>query len=237
MQTQALVPLALLGLVATLASACRFGEASFESTLEGRRFDPSGTVFSYEDERDQDLDIDDNPRVVVVMVWPIFDPASDLNDLAGVDLANLAHELWLRDGLALVFHRSSDVAVDATFTTTGLDGEPGAGGMAAQLHLAPEALDADSTYADIVPLASSRTATVTITDETLGRDGALVAGEVALRFERQDSDPGDAIEGELRGTFSAPVVAERIAERNLAILDVQRSLGLPLPPRATGEAP
>lgn len=227
-----------LVLASAFASACRVGEASFDSTLEGRGFDPSGTVFSTFDERDETLDLDQNPRVVVAMTWVIFDPRSDLNDLEGSDLADLTHELELRDALALVFERLSDVETGATFTSTSVGGrEPGTGPLSVRLHLAPEQLHAGSTYADLAPLASARTTTVTITDESLGSDDARVAGEVTIKFERQEGDVGTAVEGELSGRFVAPFVGERIAEHNLALLDVEDTLGLPLGPRVAVESP
>lgn len=224
--------------VLALAGACRFGDARFESTLDGRAFEPTGTVFGYTDARDGALDEDDNPRVVVALTWVVFDPRSDLDALDGRSLADLTHELALRDALALVFDRLSDVQDGAEFTSVALGQEEQVGGtVSARLHLAPEPLDAQSTYADLVPLASRRTTRVTITDETLGGDNPSISGDVVINFERQERDAGNAHEGELRGSFVAPIVEERVAEHNLALLDVEDALGLPLGPRALEDAP
>lgn len=228
--------------VALLGSAgCRFGEAHFDSTLPGRSFDPAGTVLTYEDEHDDALVIDDNPRVVVAMTWIIFDPNGDLNDLEGSALADYSHELKLRDALALVFDELGDIEAGATFESIVIGGEEsGPGGFTARVHLAPERLDADSTYAGVVPIASKRTTKVEITAANLVEGSPALAGDVTITFERTEDDPGEAREGAFTGSFLAPLAEERTAEQNLGLLDVEDVLGLPLPPRPeppAGDAP
>jgi hypothetical protein len=227
--------LPLLALV--FCTGCRFGEARFESNVQGRSFDPSGTSFSYLDAHDDALTADDNPRVVVALTWIIFDPRGDLNDLEGSALEDYSHELKLRDALALVFDAQGDVTEAATFKSVVVNGEEqGDGELTARIHLAPERLDDKSTYADLVPLASKRTTDVTITAATFADAAPVVAGDVSITFERVDgSDAGDARTGTFTGTFQAPLVEERNAEQNLALLAVTDVLGLPLGPRA--EAP
>lgn len=224
----------LAGTLAALvgSSGCRFGEARFESTLPGRDFDPAGTVFTYKDAHDDELVEDPSPRVVVPMTWIIFDPRGDLNDLEGSALADYSHELKLRDALALVFDRLGDIETSATFESVVIgDEEIGPGAFTTRVHLAPERLDASSTYDGVVPLASKRTTTVTITADHLAEASAALAGDITIAFERTEDDPDEAREGSFTGSFQAPLVDERAAEQNLGLLDVQDVLGLPLPPR------
>lgn len=224
-------PLLLLALLAS-STACRFGEARFESTLTGRAFDPAGTVFSYIDQHNDDLVSEDNPRVVVASTWIIFDPKGDLNDLEGSALADYSHELKLRDALSLVFDQQSTLAADATFKSVVRGGaERGNGEMLTNIHLAPERLDGSSTYQDIIPLASERTVDVTITAATFAEADPAIAGDISISYARTEDDPGTVREGVFFGTFTAPVVVERTAEQNLALLDVNDVLGLPLAPR------
>lgn len=235
-----LAPLAATLCASALAGGCRFGEATFDSTVPGRTFEPGGTVFAYLDERADDLTADltedNDPRLVVVMTWILFDPNGDLNELEGSALADYAHELKLRDALALVFDRVSALEDKATFSTTLASGvEKGA--LSSRVHLAPEPLTRTSTYADVEPLASRRTTDVTVTADLLGESSPTLAADVTIQYERAESDRGTAREGSFTGRFTAPLVEERVAEQNLALLDVESILGLPLPPRVGGGAP
>lgn len=228
-------PLILLALLAV--TGCRFGEARFESSLEGRGFDPSGTTFLYLDERDQNLVAEEDPRVAVVSTWIIFDPTGDLNDLEGSDLEDYSHEVALRDALALVFDKQSEVLeAGAAFKSVVLNGEEqGDGKMLSRVHLSPERLDAASTYSNVIPLASQRTVDVTVTGETFDTENPVLSLDVTVSFARTESDPGNVREGQFTGSLNAPLVSERTAEHNLALLDVEEELGLPLAPRPPSE--
>lgn len=228
----------LLSFFALLATGCRFGEARFESSLDGRAFDPSGTTFLYVDERDANLVVEEDPRVAVASTWIIFDPNGDLNDLEGSALEDYAHEVALRDALSLVFDKQSDVLeVGATFKSVQQNGEErGDGRMLSRVHLAPERLDGASTYSGVIPLASERTVDVTITGETFDTANPVLSADVTVTFARTESDPGNVREGQFTGALNAPLVSERTAEHNLALLGVENVLGLPLAPRPPAES-
>lgn len=226
----------LLSMVAVLvwSSACRFGDARFESTFEGRGFDPGGTVFSYVDGHDDNLVEEGDPRVVLVMTWIVFDPTRELNDIDGAALASMAHEMEVRDALAVTFDRQGAVDAGERFSVI-IDGDVQTSERALQasLHLAPERLDERSSYAAFEPLASRRTVKVDVETASFGDAAAILAGTMEIDFETVDGrDPGDAVEGVFHGEFHAPVVPERTAESNLALLGASRLLGVPLPPRA-----
>jgi hypothetical protein len=228
-------PLLLLTLFAV--TGCRFGEARFESSVQGRPFDPSGTTFLYVDQRDANLVVEEDPRVAVVSTWIIFDPNSDLNDLEGSQLEDYSHEVALRDALALVFDKQSEVLeVGAAFKSVQVNGEErGDGRMLSRVHLSPERLTGASTYDDVIPLASERTVDVTITGETFDTANPVLSADVTITFARTDSDPGNVRDGQFTGSFNAPLVGERAAEHNLSLLEVDGVLGLPLAPRVIEE--
>jgi hypothetical protein len=225
-----MAPVLALGALAggTLLTGCRVGSATFTSTVPGVVFEPNGTVFSYLDAHDQNLVEDDNPPVVVVMTWIVFDPAGDLNDVDGGSLEDMRHELELRDAVSLVFDEQKDVDPGEGFTAV-LEGNEvvDTDGVSAHVHFAPERLSSSSTYADIKPLASRRTVKVAIEQASFSEGSAVVAGTLAIELKATGQDPGAALEGRIEGTFTAPVVSERTAEQNLAILDVHPLLGVP----------
>lgn len=231
---RALRPVLVASLVAAsvVLGGCRFGQASFTGTLSARTFDPGGTVFSYVDEHDAALLVDEDPRVAVAMTWVVFDPQADLSDVEGSELADISHEMVLRDALALEFAAQSDVSAGEGFESVLVGGaEQGDGRMTARVHLAPDRLSGSSSYADVVPLASRRTTTVEL-DVADFADLRELRGTVTIAFARTDNDPGDAIEGSFTGAFYAPVVEERVAEQNLALLQGNDVIGLPLAPRS-----
>jgi hypothetical protein len=238
----------LMALVALLAvagaSGCRFGEAAFTSTFDDAAFDPGGTVFSTLDAHDANLVEDTDPRVAVAMTWVVFDAQGDLSDLDGAALASMAHEMSLRDALTISFDHQGVVDEGAQFSVvregdtvvaTG-DGDDVLGGVDFRLHLAPERLEASSTYAGLKPFGSRRTLEVTIDDADFGDAAPVVAGSVTLTFEAiAGRDAGNAREGRFEGTFRAPLVGEASAEKNAALLagavDGDGVLALPLPAR------
>lgn len=215
--------------VALAGAGCRFGAASFDGTLVDRPFEPNGTVFSYVDARDASLAEDEaDPPVAVAATWLVFDPASDLSDLEGAELASYAHELRLRDALSLVFARRSDVELGATFeSVVEAEEELGDGALRADVHLAPERLDASKTYAAYVPFAGRREVRVEI-DEADFDNTRSIAGRISVEYARAAGDPTDVKEGSVDGTFRAPLVDERVAERNLSLLQTRDVIGLPL---------
>lgn len=246
-RARALAPLLAPSLlVAMLGTGCRFGEASFSTTFDDVGFDPGGTVFSMLDARDANLVEDADPRVAVAMTWVVFDAQGDLSDLDGAALAGMAHEMSLRDALTLVFDRQGAVDEGARFVVVregddvvaSGDGDALAG-LDFALHLAPERLDASSTFADIAPFGSRRTLDLTIDVASFADAAPVIAGTLRLTFDAiEGRDPGNAREGTFTGAFRAPLVGEVVAEKNAALLqgalDGDGVLALPLPPR--GEA-
>ncbi|HEY1098532.1 MAG TPA: hypothetical protein VGF99_06375 [Myxococcota bacterium] len=239
MRCRHLLPLLALSLSSTIG--CRFGEAAFTTDIDRLTFDPAGTAFSYLDEHDANLEVDTDPRVAVALTWIAFDPASDLSDKDGASLAQMAHEMELRDALSIVFSHQSAVEPEAELSVTKegddvVDGSNGGADLDFHIHFAPERLYADSSYEELVPLGSRRTLTITIDHAGFTDSVPLVAGAVSIDIEAVDGvDIGKAREGTITGTFFAPLVVERTAEKNLALLDAAANLDvlpLPLPARS-----
>lgn len=227
---------ALFGLAA-LTTGCRFGEAYFTSTfddVDDVGFDAGGTVFSYVDARDAGLAETADPPVAIAMTWIVFDPTSDLSNVDGASLFGMAHEMSVRDALAIVFPRQGALDGGESFSVTVegdevVDGGDGDDDVGFALHLAPERLDASSVYADVIPFGSRRTLEVQLDEVSFGDADAGLSGALTLTFDTVEGrDPGVARKGTIEGTFRAPLVAERTAEKNLALLQGQAAV-LPLP--------
>ena len=233
--------LVALVLVASLAPAagCQWGSAGFVGDLAGDTFDPAGTVFSYVDRRDDNLVEDDRPRAVVFMTWLIFNPAGDLNDLEGAELEDYRHEMKLRDALAIVFDDAAVLAPGDRYESNIVGGEEQSDdGVEVRLHFAPERLNAFTTYDAFTPYGSERQAVVRLNTVGLQPPVSAIDGTVDITISLGDDDPEGARTGTLQGTFSAPLVDERVAEHNLALLESEPLLGVPLAPRpVTVEAP
>jgi hypothetical protein len=58
-----------------------------------------------------------------------------------------------------------------------------------------------------------------------------VSGQITIDISASENDPSDSLTGRLEGSFSAPLVEERLTEHNLSLLSVDSVLGLPLPAR------
>lgn len=223
------------GALAVLSlTGCRFGSAGFSGDFDGRAFDPGGTVFAYVDEHDDALATEARPRVAIVMTWIVFDPGADLNDFSGSELEDMKHEAELRDAFALVFDDQGDITSGASFESIREgDTELGDGGLSARIHLSPERLGSTSNYADFQPFASRAEVDVAIENASFTDGfGKEIRGSATVQLSRTDRDAGDAREGAVTGTFVAPLVEERVAEQNLALLGLDALLGVPLPPRA-----
>lgn len=241
MRARRLLFLAVPAVLSVLVSGCRFGEAVFTTDIDQLTFDPGGTVFSYLDEHDAALEVDTDPRVAVAMTWIVFDPSSDISDRDGATLAAMAHEMELRDALTIVFSRQGTVDNKATFSVTKEGDDVVAGSGAGDeidfhLHLAPERLSSSSSYQELLPLGSRQTLEVTIDAANFNDAAPVIVGSVKLTVETVTGrDIGKARKGVIEGTFVAPLVAERTAEKNLAVLDAAANLdvlGLPLPARS-----
>ncbi len=224
-----------LGLLSTVG--CRFGEARFDTSFDDVGFDPGGTVFSYVDARDAALaeDEDLDPPVAVAMTWIVFDAASDLSDFDGASLFAMAHEMSQRDALAIIFSRQGSLDAGEQFSVTKLGDEIVDGdGVDFALHLTPERLDANSTYAEVRPFGSRQTLEVTIDAVSFDDADAGISGSVELSFEGvEGTDIGAARKGSFTGTFRAPLVVEPTAEKNLALLQKNVPV-LPLPLEGRG---
>ena len=215
-----------------VSSGCRFGEAHFDGSIQGRTFDPTGTVFAYVDAHDDNLVEDRRPRVAVAMTWIAFNPAGDLNDLDGAALEGYGHELRLRDTLSLVFDDQGALKAGDMIESE-RDGDVASAnqGFTAIVHLAPERLDGNSRFDDFKPFGGKRKTTVTLTTVDFLSDTQVLAGDIDIDFQTSASDPSVTRQGSYKGTFRAPLVPERTAESNLALLDVEDVMGLPLGPR------
>lgn len=219
----------LLLLLAISAAGCS-GSVQFDGSLGGKPFAPVGTVFAYFDETDDNFRRISDPPLIIAMTWLTFDPRSDLGARSGAELANMRHELALRDAASFIVPQQSLAVPAATFSEETIAGVVQEGStMRATLQFAPDPLNGSSSYLDLPPLASQRTIALNI-DSIERIVGGTVSGDLNIAFASVGSEAlqGPIRVGSLRGVFNAPIVEEKLAERNLALLGTRPLLGIPL---------
>ena len=142
----------------------------------------------------------------------------------------------LRDALAIVFDDAAALAPGDRFESSIVGGvEQATDGIEVRLHFAPERLNALTTYADFKPFGSEREAVVRLDTVGLQPPVSSLDGSIDITVRASENDPEGVLTGSLQGTFTAPLVDERIAEHNLALLQAEPMLGLPLAPREPTE--
>ena len=208
-----------LALVALLGG-CQFGEASFEKDPESQKaFSPNGTVFAYVDAYDDDLKLRANPRMHIIMSWLVFNPNDDLSTLPGSRLEDMRHEIQLRDLMTMHFYPNTEATkgstlesvLDETFIVS--DGR-----FIAHVQPAPELLDESANFDDYVPMGSLRSVEISIDESGFVPNQSVVSGRLAIDIQRTVSDPDEAITRTWTGAFAAPIIEERLAEKNVEIL-------------------
>ena len=201
-------------------SACQFGEASFEKDPNSQKsFSPNGTVFAYVDAYDEDLKIRENPCMHIIMSWLVFNPNDDLASLPGSRLEDMRHEIQLRDLMTMHFFPNTEATKGSQLesvleeSTVLSDGR-----FLAHVMPEPEILDQSATFDDFVPMGSLRSVEISIDDAGFTPNQSTISGRLAIDIQRTINDPEDALIRTWSGAFAAPVIEERLAEKNVAIL-------------------
>ena len=221
-----------------VATGCGVGSASFTGSVGERSFAPVGTVFTFVDalEPAPELKGRDKRRVVLAMTFAAFDPALDQEQLAATELADLTHAIDINDWLSLRWEDQRELQAGAAYDDVLLAGEQDgryadsdataegrSQGFSARFALAREALQPGASYTDYKPFATRARVTVHVESLDLEVDRE-VAGTLAIKVERVDSDPADARVGAVEGEFRARVIGERIAEKNFETLQLYNLL-------------
>ncbi|MBN2360588.1 MAG: hypothetical protein JXR83_14120 [Deltaproteobacteria bacterium] len=228
-----------LALAAVAVTAgCGFGEVAFSGDFGGRPFRPDGTAFGFVDalERVPELKPRDRQRAIAVATFAAFDPTVDQEQLPGNDLVDLRHAIAVSDWFSFWWRDRQQVVAGSSFTDVVLIGDSDgryedsdstatgrSDGFQARFAVAREELGAGASYADYRPFGTRAVVTVHLTEASLDVGGRL-RGSATFRIERLDSDPADAATGSVGGEFSAPIVGERIAEKNFETLDLYNQL-------------
>lgn len=227
--------------VAFGVGACGVGNAGFSGQIGEQGFAPTGTVFAFSDalKPAPDLSGRDDVRLNVVLTYAAFDPSQDLQFKSGAELADLQHSIEISDWLSLSWKDRDKLGADTRFTDVLLaadsDGrfsesddtaEARSDGFSARFGLARSPLNPGASYADYQPFASRALVTVDLQEAQLDPGGVL-SGEMTIKIERSGDDPAEAKTGEIKGQFSAQVIAERVAEKNCATLDLYKLMQVP----------
>lgn len=219
--------LALLGLWMIALTGCQFGEAHFETDPSSQKsFKPTGTVFAYVDAHDPQLQTRDNPRLHIVMSWLVFNPNDDLSTIQGSRLEDMRHEIQLRDLMTMHFYPSTEATkgsqLESILSQTDVLSD---GRFIAHVLPAPDILDEDDSFNNYAPLGSLRSVEISIDDAGFNPNQSIVTGRLTIDIQPDIADPENALSRVWTGAFSAPVIEERLAEKNISILGLTEYVG------------
>ena len=79
----------------------------------------------------------------------------------------------------------------------------------------PEILDQSANFDDFVPMGSLRSVEISIDDAGFTPNQSTISGRLAIDIQRTINDPEDATIRTWSGAFAAPVIEERLAEKNV----------------------
>jgi hypothetical protein len=201
-------------------SGCQFGEAHFESDPSSQKsFRPTGTVFAYIDAHDPQLQIRDNPRLHIIMSWLVFNPNDDLSTIQGSRLEDMRHEILLRDLMTMHFYPSTEATKGSQLESIVSHADILSDGrFVAHVLPAPEILDEDDSFNNYAPLGSLRSVEISIDAAGFNPNQSIVTGRLTIDIQPDIADPENALSRVWTGAFSAPVIEERLAEKNISIL-------------------
>lgn len=215
-------------------AGCGYGDVAFSGDFGGRAFRPDGTAFGLVDalERPPELKPRDAARVIAVASFAAFDPTTDQEQLPGSELTDLRHAIEVSDWFSFWWRDRQQVVAGSSFTDVVLIGDSDgryvdsdstatgrSDGFQARFGVARESLSASASYADYRPLGTRAVITCQLTEANLDV-GGLLRGSATFKVERLDSDPADAATGSVSGEFRAPIVGERIGEKNFETLEL-----------------
>ena len=220
MKRSSLYRLATLALMISTLTACQFGEAHFEADPDSQKsFQPTGTVFAYVDAHDPQLQTRSNPRLHIVMSWLVFNPNDDLSTISGSQLEDMRHEIQLRDLMTMHFYPSTEATKGSQLESILSNAEILSDGrFVAHVLPAPDVLNENDSYNNFEPLGSLRSVEISIDDAGFNPNQSIVTGRLTIDITPDIADPQNAVSRVWTGSFSAPVIEERLAEKNISIL-------------------
>jgi hypothetical protein len=210
----------IFGLWIITVSGCQFGEAHFDADPSSQKsFQPTGTVFAYVDAHDPQLQVRDNPRMHIIMSWLVFNPNDDLSTIPGSRLEDMRHEIKLRDLMTMHFFPSTEATKGSQLESILSHADILSDGrFIAHVLPAPDILDEDDSFNNYAPLGSLRSVEISIDDAGFNPNQSIVTGRLTIDIQPDIADPENALSRVWTGAFSAPVIEERLAEKNISIL-------------------
>lgn len=198
----------------SLLGGCRTGALSATGELGGAAFTPDGTVFAWVDAHDATGAARETPRLVLGATWLVLNPTEDWLAREGHTLEDWRHAFVLRESMALVFEDANALDAGSALESVTEHGIPvGRDALLATVRPATEPLRPEDT---VLPLGERHTVKVSLDTVSL-TEGSEVSGRIRVQIAGIDADTPRR-EGIVEATFTAPVIAESIAEHNVATI-------------------
>jgi hypothetical protein len=189
-------------------------------------FAVDGAALAWIDTSDAALHSFESARLQILLTGLDFTPSDDLLSLTGSGLADLQLRFATHDALGFLIpdaaRASGDQRLEFTVVPNGstcptlnsaaLGSEP-----TACLRVGPEPLPESAGFESFH--ATGRQATVVLQlDAGTRATGETVSGTVTLTISKHEADNENALTGVIEGRFSTTLLGERLAERNVALL-------------------
>jgi hypothetical protein len=189
-------------------------------------FDVSGAAIAWIDASDGALHSFDSARLQILLTGLSFDPTDDLLGLSGSELADLQLRFVTHDAIGFLIpdaaRTGGDQRLELTTVPNGstcptLNSVALGAEASVCLRVGPEPLAEGAGFDSFH--ATARLATVVLELDPGNRViGETLSGTVTLTITQHEADPESALTGVIEGRFSTTLLGERLAERNMALL-------------------
>ena len=216
-------------LMATVTAACGgYGTATVDGDVGGAGFVLS-TVYAWIDATTTETSstgetkykVRDSATLQLYMSGASFDPESDLRFIDAVALAQIQLDELTKGSVRVSIAPVDKLSAGQQLSTSSDGSDPEAPRLSVSSRYSEDRVEADAEYPiGGSPPVQSGDSEWRLELDTMGRErGESIAGKLTLEVKRADGDPSNAATGRVEITFDAPIIGERIAERNFSRID------------------
>lgn len=199
---------------------CGYGSIWVEGTFGDQRFEPNGTVFAVIDGHV----VEENPggginvtqredkRLTLFFCQPPIDPDVDFAAMSGGEIVALRDRVRRGDRLHIKDLSLSKVVEGARLKASAQEDDFSFVALAGSKQVS-----SGDSYAQVPPLGRL-VKVLFVADGLELKEAGHVGGSITITRDRADDQPANTATGEVKLSFTAPIVGERLGESNLDVL-------------------